>query len=90
MARHGSSVVPAARNEDALRAVAAQVVQLGGAAAVVPTDVGDWDQVQALAAAAVARFGRIDTWVNNAVVASYGPLRGMDRRRGTRRADARV
>lgn len=73
-ARHGSSVVLAARNEQALRAAAVEVEQAGGVALVVPTDVADWTQVQALAAAAVHRFGRIDTWVNNAVVASFGPF----------------
>ena len=74
VARRGARVVLAARSEEALQAVAEEVTALGGLAAVVPTDVGDWDQVQALAAAAVARFGRIDTWVNNAVVGSYGPF----------------
>ncbi len=46
----------------------------GGTALIVPTDVADSGQVQALADAAVARFGRIDTWVNNASVSAYGQL----------------
>lgn len=73
-ARRGASVVLAARNVEALRVVASDVESLGGTALVVPTDVGEWAQVQALASAAVERFGRIDTWVNNAVVASFGFL----------------
>ncbi len=39
---------------------------------MVPTDVGGEDAVRALARAAVERFGRIDVWVNNALVLSYG------------------
>jgi NAD(P)-dependent dehydrogenase (short-subunit alcohol dehydrogenase family) len=41
----------------------------------VPTDVTDADQVEALAQAAVDRFGRIDVWVNDA-----GPSRAATRR----------
>jgi NAD(P)-dependent dehydrogenase (short-subunit alcohol dehydrogenase family) len=73
-ARHGATVVLAARNDEALRAAAGEVERLGGTALIVPTDVGEWDQVQTLARTAQERFGRIDTWVNGAVVSSYGPL----------------
>lgn len=73
-AQHGATVVLAARNEEALRAAAGEVERLGGTALTVPTDVGEWDQVQTLARTAQERFGRIDTWVNGAVVSSYGPL----------------
>jgi short-subunit dehydrogenase len=40
----------------------------------VLADVADRDQVQAIADAAMAAFGRIDTWVNNAGVSIYGRL----------------
>lgn len=70
----GASVVLTSRNVEALQAVAEEVEALGGTALVVHTDVGDWPQVAALADAAAARFGRIDTWVNNAVVGSFGPF----------------
>jgi NAD(P)-dependent dehydrogenase (short-subunit alcohol dehydrogenase family) len=73
-ARRGASVVLAARGRPALEATAAQVAAAGGDALVVPTDVGDWEQVQALAVAALERFGRIDTWVNGAAVTTYGDL----------------
>jgi short-subunit dehydrogenase len=74
LARSGAAVVLAARNVEALDTLADEVTALGGTPLVVPTDVADWPQVVALAAAAVERFGRIDTWVNNAVVGSYGPF----------------
>ena len=38
------------------------------------TDMADPDQVRALAAATVARFGRIDIWHNNAFAAVFKPI----------------
>jgi NAD(P)-dependent dehydrogenase (short-subunit alcohol dehydrogenase family) len=37
-------------------------------------DVADAKQMEGVAAAAVAEFGRIDTWVNNAAVSVYGRI----------------
>lgn len=73
-ARRGASVVLAARGRPALEATAEEVAAAGGEALVVPTDVAEWEQVQALAVAALERFGRIDTWVNGASVTTYGDL----------------
>jgi len=73
-AEKGAKVVLAARSDDMLGAIAAQIAEAGGEAMAVPTDVGDRAQLQALAEAAVARFGRIDSWVNDAGVAIYGRL----------------
>lgn len=70
--RSGASVVLASRNTAALEDVAGLVEQAGGQAAVVVTDVSGWEQVQRLAQTAIERFGRIDTWVNNAAVTVYG------------------
>jgi NAD(P)-dependent dehydrogenase (short-subunit alcohol dehydrogenase family) len=64
--------VLAARGRSALEAAAGEVQAAGGITLVVPTDVADFEQVQALATAAVERFGRIDTWVNGASVSLYG------------------
>ena len=73
-AGRGASVVLAARGRVALEAAAAEVEAAGGTTLIVPTDVADAAQVQALAVAALERFGRIDTWVNNASVTSYGAV----------------
>jgi NAD(P)-dependent dehydrogenase (short-subunit alcohol dehydrogenase family) len=73
-AERGATVVLAARNAEALAAAADEVEVLGGTALAVATDVGDWSQVRALADTAVERFGRIDTWVNGAVVSTFGSL----------------
>lgn len=59
----GASVVLAARSRDKLEAVA---VEAGSRAFVVPTDVTVRAEVDALARAAIDRFGQIDVWINNA------------------------
>jgi NAD(P)-dependent dehydrogenase (short-subunit alcohol dehydrogenase family) len=76
--RRGAKLVVAARNKEALDTLVAEVERLGGEAVAVPTDVSDHRQVGELAAAAVQRFGRIDTWVNNASVSTYGTVEDMD------------
>jgi NAD(P)-dependent dehydrogenase (short-subunit alcohol dehydrogenase family) len=73
-AREGARLVLAARSADSLEEVAAECRARGGEALVVVTDVSDERQVDALAFAANAHFGRIDVWVANASVFSYGPF----------------
>jgi len=73
-AERGASVVLAARSEGALLEAAAECEALGGEALAVPTDVAEWGSVEGLARRAVERFGRIDVWVNNAVLAAVGRL----------------
>jgi len=72
MARQGAQVVLAARREEVLKSIAADINELGGNALVVPTDVTDADSVKILAAAAVEWGGAIDVWVNNAGVLAAG------------------
>ncbi len=66
-------LVLAARREQELAALAAE---LGGPerAIAVACDVTEWDQVQALAATALERFGRIDAVFANA---GFGATRGF-------------
>lgn len=72
--RRGARVVIAARGEEALEATRRELEAAGGGALAVPTDVADVAQVRELGRRAVERFGRIDTWVNNAAVSIYGEL----------------
>ncbi|MFJ4776291.1 SDR family NAD(P)-dependent oxidoreductase [Streptomyces sp. NPDC088762] len=67
-ARRGADVVLAARSALVLEDVAAQCRRRGARAVAAPTDVTDAGSVNALAAAATERFGRIDVWVNAAGV----------------------
>ena len=76
-ALRGASLVLAARSADALREVEREVHRLGGRAQVVVADVARWEEVEHVAAQAIARFGRIDTWVNNAAVAEYATVEDM-------------
>ena len=63
----GRTVVLAARRGAELRAVAAEVEARGGPATlVVETDVTRRASVNDLRDAAIARFGHVDAWVNNA------------------------
>jgi len=73
-ARDGARVVLACRSEHAMPAIIERIRAEGGEVFFVPCDVADRDQVEAVARAAVQRYGRIDTWVNNAGVTIYGRL----------------
>ena len=65
-AADGASVVVADLNAETAGDVARSIGASGGTAIAVPTDVTDPGAADALAAAAVERFGRIDVLVNNA------------------------
>lgn len=71
-AERGDAVVLAARSEDTLQEVARECAGTPGTAMSKPLDVGDEDQMRALAREAVEAFGRIDVWVNAAAVMAYG------------------
>jgi NADP-dependent 3-hydroxy acid dehydrogenase YdfG len=62
LSRRGAKVVLAARRRDKLLEVASSLV---GESLVVPTDVTRKAEVTALLKAALARFDRVDVWVNN-------------------------
>ena len=66
MVAEGAKVVAAARSTDALAALAEE---LGDAVAAVPCDMLDRAAVANLVDTAIARFGRLDSVVNNAGIA---------------------
>jgi NADP-dependent 3-hydroxy acid dehydrogenase YdfG len=72
-AEAGYRVALGARSEEALQELADE---LGGAdrALAVRCDVGEWDQVEAFASAAINAFGRIDAVFANA---GFGATRGF-------------
>ena len=78
LASDGASVVAVARNELALRSLAGDIRRTGGVADIVVADVADAAQVERVAAHAVDRFGRIDTWVNNAAVSVYAAVEELE------------
>jgi short-subunit dehydrogenase len=74
----GAKVILIARNEEALDNAAADIVNAGGEAIAVAADVGDEAAFRAAVEKGVARFGQIDTWVNNAGTGMYGRLTETD------------
>jgi short-subunit dehydrogenase len=73
-AKQGAKVVLSARSESTLADVAASISEQGGEASYVAADVADRAQVQRIAEVAIEKYGRIDTWVNDAGVSIFGRL----------------
>jgi short-subunit dehydrogenase len=71
-ARRGAKVFVVARGEDTLKQLASDIRARGGEADYAVCDVGREGDVRRAADAAVQRFGRIDTWVNNAGISIFG------------------
>ena len=78
MAAEGADVVIAARRADVLEAAAAEIrAGSNHRVVVIPTDVMDPDQVQALIDRTMEEFGRIDILVNNAGTSAGGAFLGV-------------
>jgi NAD(P)-dependent dehydrogenase (short-subunit alcohol dehydrogenase family) len=67
----GARVVVTARTEEALDACVREIEESGSEALAVPADCSVQAEVQRVVDAAVERFGRIDTYVANAIVTVY-------------------
>lgn len=78
LAAAGATLVPVARNTEALEDLSREIVAAGGACTPVTADVGERAEVERVAAEAVTRHGRIDTWINDAGVAIYGAITEID------------
>jgi len=74
-AREGADVVLAARTAARLDEVAKEVAALGRRGLAVPTDLGDPEAVERLAATAQQEFGRVDALVYNAL--AMPPLKDL-------------
>lgn len=74
----GATVVLAARRQDRLEALATKLRELGTTILTRRTDVSVLEDCEALAAAAVTEFGRIDVLVNNAGVGIAGSALRQD------------
>jgi NAD(P)-dependent dehydrogenase (short-subunit alcohol dehydrogenase family) len=69
--RRGAKVVVTARNSDALAACVREIEAFGSEALAVPADCAVQDEVAQVVEQAIDRFGRIDTYVANAIVTVY-------------------
>jgi short-subunit dehydrogenase len=73
-AKKGTKLVLVARSAQTLQDIVDLVTIEGGEAMAVVADVSRRDEVEEVASEAIAVFGRIDTWVNDAGVSIYGRL----------------
>ncbi|MBZ0286989.1 MAG: SDR family NAD(P)-dependent oxidoreductase, partial [Anaerolineae bacterium] len=73
-AQEGAAVVLTARTASRVERAVETLVKSGAKATGIASDVGDLQQVKALRDHALATFGKIDIWVNNAGLSGvYGP-----------------
>ena len=77
LADAGAAVALAARSKPDLDETARLITQAGGRAAVTPTDVASFADVDALMQSTVSTFGRLDIVVNNSGIAKVVPLVDM-------------
>jgi NAD(P)-dependent dehydrogenase (short-subunit alcohol dehydrogenase family) len=63
-AERGAKLVVSARNEQALASLVNEIRETGAPVLSVVADVSDVHEVKAVADAAVAEYGRLDTWVH--------------------------
>ncbi len=74
LAKNGAKLMLAARREERLKELVAEIKKEGGTAKYQVTDVTDKSQVEALAKATHQAYERIDVLVNNAGLMPLSPL----------------
>lgn len=79
LAKAGARVGIAARNEEKLQAVAAEIAAAGGMALTFVLDISSEESIKAVAKEAVAQMGTVHILVNNAGITRDGLLLRMKR-----------
>ncbi len=79
LAQAGAQVALAARNQEKLAEVAAEITTAGGTAAVFALDIASEESIQACAKAVLAHFGKVEILVNNAGITRDGLMLRMKR-----------
>lgn len=74
LAASGAKLMLAARREDRLKDLVAEIAKSGGTATYRVTDVTDCSQVEALAKETLSTYSRIDVLINNAGLMPLSPL----------------
>jgi len=74
----GAKLVVGARGEEGLNAVVEEIERAGSEALAVAGDVAEREYNDELVRAALARFGRIDTFVANAIVTVYAEVEHLE------------
>ena len=79
MAAMGAKVVVSSRKPEACEEVAEGIRKAGGDATVIAANISRKDEVEALVAKTVEKYGRLDCMVPNAAVSPYfGPMTGLE------------
>ncbi|WP_218110325.1 SDR family oxidoreductase [Oligoflexus tunisiensis] len=76
-AKHKTIICALARDEKRLKETQDEIEGQGSIARIFPVDVADHEAVMAAADKIVAEFGRIDIWINNAMVSVFSPFHEM-------------
>lgn len=76
-AAEGAKVLIVARDEQAGKSVVDEILKSGGDAAFCRSDVSRWPDAQAMAKAAVDRFGRLDVLISNAGIFPSARIEAM-------------
>src|SRR6266550_4531230 len=74
----GARVVVAARGEDGLNAAVEEIERAGSEALAVAGDLAEREQNEELVRRSLERFGRIDTFVANAIVTVYAEVEQLE------------
>lgn len=77
LAYYGAKVVVTSRHQDDCDKVAKEVIEMGGEATGIKTDVQVKEEIDNLVANAVKKYGKLDIIVNNAGVAITKPMIDM-------------
>ena len=77
-AKHGATIALIARGQEGLSAAVQEAEQLGGKARAYSIDVANAESMEETAQNIEAQLGPIDTWINNAMVSVFGPLKEME------------
>lgn len=72
--QEGANVALVARNAQALEQAAREVRHAGGNAICLPADVSEPSALEHVAAEIDRRWGRIDVWINDAMVSVFAPV----------------
>ena len=76
-ARKGARLALLARGRDGLEAACKEVEEFGGRALAILVDLAKADHVDAAAEKIEAELGKIDIWINNAMVSVFSPIKEM-------------
>lgn len=73
-AERGAKIVVSARSEPGLASLVDEIRANGGEAFYVIADAADFEQVKAVAGAAIEKYARIDTWIHTAATLLFATV----------------